>query len=193
MIPRGVEGSFEAGAMPSNAHLNWRLGFFRLWLISSALFVVAVAYFSYHRIKGEFDEIALMKWVDEQHAELIVPQLCGKARGIAGTDFSTKDGQSPGPWDLYAKPNPFDNCWYAISKFRPLYPEFDNLSDNDLSSKLYAASGMPLRDPPRPWMTIMQALAIAFGVPLIALVFGLALGWALAGFAAKQERRPDRG
>jgi hypothetical protein len=61
--------------------------------------------------------------------ELLVPQLCGKARGVAGTDYTTKMGQNPGPWDEYAKPNYFDNCWYTMSKFRPLYPEFKNMAD----------------------------------------------------------------
>ena len=37
--------------------------------------------------------------------------------------MGSKQGQNPGPWDEFAKPNLFDNCWYAMSKFRPLHPE----------------------------------------------------------------------
>ncbi len=127
-----------------------------------------------------------MKWADE-NSDVVVPQLCGGARGIAGTDYSTKQGQSPGPWDHYAKPNEYDKCWYAMSKFRPLYPEFKNLSDKELSSKLYADYGIPIRDLTNPWVTMMWTSAVAFTVPLIVLILGLAFIWAFAGFAAQQE------
>src|SRR3954463_8364317 len=38
-----------------------------------------------------------------------------RTRGVAGTDFTTKEGQQPGPWDVYVKSNPFDTCWYPLS------------------------------------------------------------------------------
>ena len=142
---------------PQSNRLSWRRGFFRFWVIGSALFVIAVAALSYSEIKAQFDAIAFKK-VWEQDA-LVVPIQCGNARGIAGTDFTTKQGLRPGPWDLYAKPNPSDYCWYEMSKFRPLYPEFNNLSDKELSSKRYAdlpplPPGYELDMPPgtNPWI-----------------------------------------
>jgi hypothetical protein len=35
--------------------MNWRRGLFRLWIVGSALFVIAVAFVSYGEIKREFD------------------------------------------------------------------------------------------------------------------------------------------
>ena len=34
--------------------MNWRRGLFRLWIVSSALFVLTVAFVSYPSIKAEF-------------------------------------------------------------------------------------------------------------------------------------------
>jgi hypothetical protein len=167
--------------------LNWRLGFFRLWAVGSALFVIAVASLNYNEIKAQFDAY-YVEWPGEP----VVPQLCGNARGIAGTDFSTKQGQNPGPWDLYAKPNPFDNCWFEMSKFRRLYPEFNNLSDKQLSSKLYSEL---LPDAPwvkNPWTALRMWAAIGVGIPLSVLIVGAALGWAFSGFAASTRHRDSK-
>ena len=38
--------------------MNLRRGLFRLWIVSSALFVLAVAFFNYSEIKAEFDAVA---------------------------------------------------------------------------------------------------------------------------------------
>jgi hypothetical protein len=111
----------------------------------------------------------------------LVPVLWGEARGVAGEDYTTKQGQSPGPWDQYATPNPFDNCWYAISKFRPLYPEYNELSDNDLTRRLYALHGVEVRNT---WATVGIWAGIAFGIPVVVLVLGASLAWAFSGFAA---------
>jgi hypothetical protein len=119
----------------------------------------------------------------EATSELLVPQLCGDARGVAGTDYSTLQDRNPGPWDTYAKPNPFDRCWYAMSKFRPLYPEYKNLSDRELSNKL----GVPTRDLPNPWVTLGTWASIAFGIPLAVLALGSSLLWALSGFATTRH------
>jgi hypothetical protein len=35
--------------------MNWRRGLFRLWIVGSALFVLAVAFVSYGEIKQQFD------------------------------------------------------------------------------------------------------------------------------------------
>jgi hypothetical protein len=38
--------------------MNWRRGLFRLWIVGSALFMLAVAFVSYGDIKSEFDAVA---------------------------------------------------------------------------------------------------------------------------------------
>jgi hypothetical protein len=39
--------------------VNWRRGLFRLWIVGTALFVIAVAAISYSGIKAEFDALAI--------------------------------------------------------------------------------------------------------------------------------------
>jgi hypothetical protein len=53
--------------------MNWRRGLFRLWIVGSALFVIAVAFVSYSQIKeqaGEVETIAtdagLADWVHQR-------------------------------------------------------------------------------------------------------------------------------
>jgi hypothetical protein len=166
--------------------MKWRRGLFRLWIVGTALFVLAIAFISYSVIEEQFEETALQHYL-EANVDLLVPQLCGQARGVAGTDYSTQQARNPGPWDTYSKPNPFDNCWYTMSKFRPLFPEYNDLSDRELSRKLYADHGVPTRELPNPWVTLGTWASIAFGIPLAVLVLGASLVWAFSGFSAKQS------
>jgi hypothetical protein len=155
--------------------MNWRRGLFRLWIIGTVLFVLAIAFISYSEIKKQFVDTALERF-------LLVPQLCGDARGVAGTDYTANlDGNTD------AKPNFFDNCWYEMSKFRPLYPEYKDVSDKELSRRLYAEYGVPIRDTPNPWVTLGTWASIAFGIPLAVLILGASLAWAFSGFAAKRS------
>src|SRR2546423_12105671 len=88
----------------AGARMNWRLGLFRLWIVGSALFVLAVASVTYSDIKAEF--AALDGWNSRPaDFELFLPRLCGKARGVAGTDYTTAYGRLPDPSDKSAKPN----------------------------------------------------------------------------------------
>jgi len=167
--------------------MNWRRGLFRLWIVGTALFVIAVAFINYSEIKKQFDAVAITNAINYGASEIVLPQLCGKARGVAGTDYSTQEDRDPGPWDTYAKPNYFSTCWYAMSKFRPLYPEYKDLSDEELSRKLYAEHGVPIRDLPNPWATLGTWASIAFGIPLVVLILGASLVWAFSGFAAKRS------
>src|SRR5262245_47344336 len=121
---------------------------------------------------------------------LVVPQRCGEARGVAGTDYGTQEGRGPGPWDTYAKPNPFDNCWYEMSKFRPLYPEYKDVSDKELSRKLFVDHGLPFRELHNPWATLGPWATLALGIPLAVLALGASLLWALSGFGT--QRKPGK-
>jgi hypothetical protein len=74
-----------------------------------------------------------------------------------------------------------------MSKFRPLYPEYQHLSDKELSRKFYADHGIAIRDLPNPWATLGMWISIALGIPLVVLIVGASLGWALSGFSAKKQ------
>jgi hypothetical protein len=159
--------------------MNWRRGLFRLWIVGSVLFVLAVASISYSEIKKQFDATALIRYF-EANIMLLVPQFCGQARGVAGTDYTTQQERDPG--DPYAKP-----CWYDLPKFRLLYPEYKDLSDKELSQKFYADQGLPIRELPNPWVTLGVRTAFALGIPLVVLVLGSSLVWAFSGFAATRK------
>jgi hypothetical protein len=154
--------------------MNWRRGLFRLWIVGAALFVIAVGAISYSDIKAQF--VAVVPSPPPQRYEILVPQLCKDARGDAGTDYTTRKGQNPGPWDT----DPYQDCWYTMSKFRPLYPEYNNLSDAELIRMLY---GIRVR----PWATLGLWASIAVGVPLALLILGASLVWAFSGFAATRS------
>src|SRR5262245_61788713 len=98
--------------------MNLRRGLFRLWLVGAALWVLAVAFIGYGQIMDEFHEIALWNWVAANDG-LVVPQRCGEARGVAGTDYGTQEGRGPGPWDTDAKPNPSDSAVFPAWRQRP--------------------------------------------------------------------------
>ena len=170
--------------------MNWRPGLFRLWMIGAALFVIAVTSINYSGIKAEFDALALQ---GRSPKELFVPQLCGRARGIAGTDYTSKQEQPFDLWDEFTKANAFAICWFRMSKFRALYPEFDNIPDKDVSRKLYADHGIPTRDTPNPWASLGMVAGVAFGIPLMVLAFGASLVWASSGLPSPghKEWRPD--
>src|SRR5215468_8666566 len=85
--------------------MNWRRGLFRLWIVGSVLFVIGVAVISYSDVKAEFD-------TQKQQWEILVPQLCGEARGVVGADYAT-DRRAPNFFDRFDEPHPFDTCWYA--------------------------------------------------------------------------------
>jgi len=150
-----------------------------LWIVGGTLFVIAAASISSSAINKQF-HIALKEYT--LGGELLVPQLCVNARGLAGIDYSTREGRNPDSTDVSRKSNPFDNCWYAMSKFRPLYPEFKDLSDNELIRKLYADHGVPTRNLPNLWETLGTVAGIAFRIPLVVLILGTSLVWAFLGF-----------
>jgi hypothetical protein len=150
--------------------MNWRRGLFRLWIVGTVLFVLAIAFISYGEIKAQFNAVALMHALKAD--ELAVPVICADTRGVADTDYTIGAD---------------DNCWYPMSKFRRLYPEYNDLSDNELTRNLYAVRGIAVAtELPNPWKTLGVWAIIAFGIPLAVLVIGASLLWAFSGFAAKR-------
>jgi hypothetical protein len=151
--------------------MNIRRGTFRLWLVLSAMFIIALAVIEFPSVRDEFRKVQSEKELSDKWgwAEL-VPADCKIARGKLDTDY-TRDKD--------------DLCWYEMPKFRALYPEYKGLKDDDLSRRLYAKAGQPLTEP-HPWIKLAKVAAAAFGVPLGILILGASLFWAFAGFRSKQ-------
>ncbi len=102
--------------------MNIRRGMFRLWIVSSALFVLGVSAASYNAIREEFrlSDIDYDVFAEKYNGHKLLPVNCGEALGVAATDYSLNEG----------------TCWYETAIFRRLYPEYNDLKDHDLSEKL---------------------------------------------------------
>jgi hypothetical protein len=151
--------------------MNWSRGCFRLWIVGSAMYVIALAAIPSSEIRTEFESLYRWDWLGV--AGRLVPTLCSEARGVMGKDFEMNTETS-------------GTCWYELSNFRLRYPEFKNQSDSELAARLYTAVGRP-QPPARPtfpWTTLLKWLGMAVGVPLLVLMLGAAIGWALSGFKA---------
>ncbi len=154
--------------------MNIRQGMFRLWVVASILFVIAVGVLSYSGIRQEFKN-AYTDWdavLKEYGGYALYPTDCGKARGTVGTDYSVSD---------YL-------CWYKIEDFRRLFPEYKDVSDRTLAEKLYAKAGRPIQKL-HPWIKLLKTAIVAIAVPLAVLVLGWSLFWAFAGFRSSSASR----
>jgi len=147
--------------------MNWRRGLFRLWIVGSALFVLAVAFVSYDDIGAEFDSVASTPHLLKADKRAVALR-CADARGTADADYITFK----------------DNCWYPMMTFRRLYPEYKDLSD-DAIEKLDPV--LSIRTKINPWETLRVWASIALGIPLAVLILGSSLVWAFSGFAAKRS------
>jgi hypothetical protein len=54
-----------------------------------------------------------------------------------------------GPWNDYRAKSV---CWYDIKKFCAVFPEYRDLSVNELAEKLYPQAGIELTPSPNPWL-----------------------------------------
>jgi hypothetical protein len=152
--------------------MNVKRGLFRLWLVVSAMFAVAVISLSYSKVQKEMAaSIAIANISPTDVIE--IPVLCGRTRGTRNTDYYVQPGQDGSSDD--------HTCWYDMDKFRELFVEYKGLSDLELSRRTYAEAGRPISFP-RPWVTVSYVVGVAFGFPLAVLAIGGAFVWAFAGF-----------
>lgn len=164
--------------------MNIRRGLLRLWVAGSFLWMLGVAALGYDRIAQDTYFAPPLEL--PFHFVPFVPVLCGDARGAAGKDYSTKEAQNPGPWDIYAKPNPFDTCWYAMPVYRKLWPEHKDLSDDAIVQKSYKVTGREL-NVIDPLAGTKQVAVFAFGPPAALLFLGLLAAWVVSGFARPKK------
>jgi hypothetical protein len=158
--------------------MNLRRGSFRIWLVLSVFFIAGVGALSYEKVAGEFEK-ASQDW--SQAGTLLVPMDCREARGAPKTDYTPPDG----PWNDYAA---VKGCWYKLPDFRRLYLEYRDLSDSAVADKLYAKANITL-SPAKPWEALGIAVAVALGAPILVLLVGAALGWALSGFFTSKQNK----
>ncbi|MGO4835112.1 hypothetical protein AB4144_22930 [Rhizobiaceae sp. 2RAB30] len=116
-----------------------------------------------------------------------LPVLCGEARGEMGADYSS-DKSLHSDWDDVAAQNPFNSCWYSIEAFRSLYPEYEDLKEDDLVYKLYERVGEKMPIPPRPWSALTRTASLALIPPIALFVVGGMIVWALLGFATTKAK-----
>jgi hypothetical protein len=161
--------------------MNWKRGLFRLWLMFSALFVVAITVLFLQSVRNEFYQARLDVGLSRF---LFLPVDCNKARGTMDVDYEKR--AYPGQWEY---PGQKVFCTYKMEQFRILYPEHNDLTDSELARRVYENAGLPIQEAPAPWTLVLKVIAIAVGVPLIILVIGVALLWSFAGFAVEQKAR----
>ena len=151
--------------------MNLRRGFFRLWLVFSALFVIATAVVYFKEVKSEFEMADFVPDLPVSCPD--VPRGSPDApRGRWGDDYTIGG-------DGY--------CWYSVGKFRALYPEYKDLSEDQLYTRLYEKAGKTIRFF-APWTLLLKVVSIGIGAPLIVLALGSAIGWSFAGFSSERKK-----
>ena len=153
----------------SLATMNWKRGLLRLWAVVSVVFICVVSLFEYRSVITEFEKVSIANAMKENFGEGVIPFDCGKnLRGVRSTDYvSTMRG-----------------CWFGISKFRTLYPEYNDISDIELKARAYLKVPSLQGDysPPNPRLTLFRAAIIAFIPPLLLLALGYIGLWVGRGF-----------
>jgi len=86
--------------------LDFRQGFFRLWLLLSGIWILVVIAGSYRDLADEFHRAY---YSPPPGFIYLYPVPCDETRGIEGTDYTKGRAQA---------------CWYKSPKFRQLYPEY---------------------------------------------------------------------
>lgn len=157
--------------------MNIKRGLTRCWIVVAVAIALLTAVFSYHSVRNEFEKASVAREFDKMSITLI-PVLRAKTRGEE-KDYSCNAGSTV---------NIFDNCWYQLPKFRELFPEYRDMTDDNLVEKTYREMGRPVTAS-RPWSTLFEALAFGLGVPLVILIVGASLYWAIAGFWPKSTAR----
>ncbi|CAN7355387.1 hypothetical protein LJR231_002059 [Phyllobacterium sp. LjRoot231] len=158
--------------------MRFSRGFFRLWVFCSALFAIFVIYSNYQALNREWDYLS-------GRAVVMVPLLCG-ATGDQKVHAFVIEGQRLADGSLIDpnNPNPFATCLLPIEHFRIIHPEMKQLSDRQLMVEAHKGLNMEFNENAVSSLfeTIANIAALALGVPLIVMVFGVASAWVLSGF-----------
>jgi hypothetical protein len=152
--------------------MNWKRGLFRLWIVGSALFVLAVAFVSYSEIKAQFAA---------KHAASILSVNKNLADEIYRRFYSDM------PREQFDKrindPKLIAQLEAITSKLDTSRP-LSQWTDDELLAHYTIGSR---KEVPNPWATLGMVAAVALGIPLVALVLGSSLVWAFSGFAGTRK------
>ena len=143
------------------------------WIIASAAFSIAILSFAAPHIIRDFErQSAYLGLFKEAPPE--VPIDCNMARGTE-----------------YRMEGVLGWCWYELTTFRRLYPEYQSSSDVQLANRLYMLASTA-GAPPIPWTALTITILVAIGIPLIVLggwfLFNLVIDIADRQWAAKRAR-----
>jgi hypothetical protein len=95
--------------------INIKRGLFRFWLVGSLVWIAGFGYGAYDSYREARNE-----WRPPSTETVLVPLDCAKTRGSEGRDFGRREGY----------------CWYELPKFQVLYPEYKDLTADQLSNAL---------------------------------------------------------
>jgi len=166
--------------------MNWRRGLFRLWIVGSALFVLAVAFVSYTEIKADFDVVARASKPE------VTSSFIAEFRQQYPEYNSLTDAQLlEAVYEKFFSDMPREQFEKQVSekisasnkavKFQGQLHEFPaDFTDEQIATALKSTIK-------NPWATVGMWASIALGIPLAVLVLGASLVWAFSGFAAKRS------
>jgi hypothetical protein len=166
--------------------MNWRRGLFRLWIVGTVLFVIAVAFVSYSEIKADFDVVARASKPE------VTSSFIAEFRQQYPEYNSLTDAQLlEAVYEKFFSDMPREQFEKQVSekisasnkavKFQGQLHEFPaDFTDEQIATALKSTIK-------NPWATVGMWASIALGIPLAVLVLGASLVWAFSGFAAKRS------
>jgi hypothetical protein len=150
--------------------MNLRRGLFRLWIVGSVLWVIAVAFVGYPSIKADF--VAAADKLDLAANTRLADEVYKRFYSDMPREQFDKKISDP---KVIAR---LEAITSKLDTSRPLSQWAED--------ELIASMALP---GPRtsPWTTLGKWAAIAFGIPLAVLALGSSLLWALSGFAVTRN------
>lgn len=162
--------------------MNIRRGLFRVWLVLSLFWIAVITAVSFSELRNDAIWGKDPRFGDE--ASLLLPVRCDDVRGSQGTDYVVSGAVEP--WNRFR--TIAEACWYRHADFRRLYPEYADLSHEIVEARLYKSLGWEQSPTARPFQKITPVALFAFIPPLIMLLGGAMIVWAVSGFSKSQPR-----
>ncbi|MBY5440666.1 hypothetical protein [Rhizobium leguminosarum] len=153
--------------------MNIRRGFFRLWLVLSVIWIVAVGLIGWEPIRRD------QWWSADPNPFADSPVRCENATGTANVDYTRRN--APEPWNAYRTPG--YACWYPEGRFRTLFPSYNAVSHAKLTEMLYQNLGWEQATDSDKFIRTKPVALFAFVPPVASLIIGAAFVWAFSGFS----------